>query len=99
MPTGACGDGLNRGYRFDQELGLDVVEDMRVHSPDRMRRLFALVLLSAQIVFVIGKTYCRKDHFFDWPNRAHTQKYEPDWSCGTRGTPFFGWNTRMNFDK
>lgn len=43
---------IEYGYRFDQEQGLDV-EDMRVHSLDRMRRLFAIVLLSAQIVFVI----------------------------------------------
>jgi len=44
---------IEHGYRFDQEQGLDV-EDMRVHTLDRMRRLFALVLLAAQIVFVIA---------------------------------------------
>jgi len=44
---------IEHGYRFDQEQGLDV-EDMRVHTLDRMRRLFAIVLLSAQIVFVIS---------------------------------------------
>jgi hypothetical protein len=44
---------IEHGYRFDQEQGLDV-EDMRVHTLDRMRRLFAIVLLSAQIVFVIA---------------------------------------------
>jgi hypothetical protein len=44
---------IEYGYRFDQEQGLDV-EDMRVHSLDRMRRLFAFILLSAQIVFVIA---------------------------------------------
>jgi hypothetical protein len=44
---------IEHGYRFDQEQGLDV-EDMRVHSVDCMRRLFALVLLAAQIVFVIA---------------------------------------------
>ena len=44
---------IEHGYRFDQEQGLDV-EDMRVHTLDRMRRLFAVVLLSAQIVFVIA---------------------------------------------
>lgn len=43
---------IEHGYRFDQEQGLDV-EDMRVHTLERMRRLFALVLLAAQIVFVI----------------------------------------------
>jgi hypothetical protein len=44
---------IEHGYRFDQEQGLDV-EDMRVRTVDRMRRLFALVLLAAQIVFVIS---------------------------------------------
>jgi len=51
---------IEHGYRFDQEQGLDV-EDMRVHTLDRMCRLFAIVLLSAQIVFVIA---------FDWPPKA-----------------------------
>ena len=45
---------IEHGYRFDQEQGLDV-EDMRVQTLDRMRRLFAIVLLSAQIVFVIAE--------------------------------------------
>jgi hypothetical protein len=44
---------IEHGYRFDQEQGLDV-EDMRVRTVERMRRLFALVLLAAQIVFVIS---------------------------------------------
>ncbi len=44
---------IEHGYRFDQEQGLDV-EDMRVHTLDRMRCLFAIVLLSAQIVFVVA---------------------------------------------
>jgi len=51
---------IEHGYRFDQEQGLDV-EDMRVQSLDRMRRLFAIILLSAQIVFVIGQY---------WPPKA-----------------------------
>jgi hypothetical protein len=51
---------IEHGYRFDQEQGLDV-EDMRVQTLDRMRRLFAIVLLSAQIVFVIG---------VHWPPKA-----------------------------
>jgi hypothetical protein len=51
---------IEHGYRFDQEQGLDV-ENMRVHSLDRMRRLFAVVLLSAQIVFVIA---------IHWPPKA-----------------------------
>jgi hypothetical protein len=51
---------IEHGYRFDQEQGLDV-EDMRVHTMERMRRLFALVLLAAQIVFVIAE---------HWPPKA-----------------------------
>lgn len=47
---------IEHGYRFDQEQGLDV-EDLRVHTVERMRRLFAMVLLSAQIVFVISATW------------------------------------------
>ena len=51
---------IEHGYRFDQEQGLDV-EDMRVHTMERMRRLFALVLLAAQLVFVIAE---------HWPPKA-----------------------------
>jgi hypothetical protein len=51
---------IEHGYRFDQEQGLDV-EDMRVQTVDRMRRLFAIVLLAAQIVFVISE---------HWPPKA-----------------------------
>ena len=51
---------IEHGYRFDQEQGLDV-EDMRVHTIDRMRRLFAFVLLAAQIVFVVAD---------QWPPKA-----------------------------
>jgi hypothetical protein len=51
---------IEHGYRFDQEQGLDV-EDMRVQTVDRMRRLFAIVLLAAQIVFVVSE---------QWPPKA-----------------------------
>ncbi len=51
---------IEHGYRFDQEQGLDV-EDMRVQTLDRMRRLFAVVLMAAQIVFVISE---------HWPPKA-----------------------------
>jgi len=51
---------IEHGYRFDQEQGLDV-EDMRVRTVERMRRLFALVVLAAQIVFVIAD---------QWPPKA-----------------------------
>jgi hypothetical protein len=37
------------------------VEDMRVQTVDRRRRLFAIVLLAAQIVFVISE---------HWPPKA-----------------------------
>lgn len=43
---------IEHGYRFDQEQGLDV-EDMRVQTVERMRRLFALVLMAAQFVFYL----------------------------------------------
>jgi hypothetical protein len=51
---------IEHGYRFDQEQGLDV-EDLRVHTLERMQRLFIMVLLAAQIVFVISAT---------WPPKA-----------------------------
>ena len=51
---------IEHGYRFDQEQGLDV-EDMRVQTVERMRRLFAVVLMAAQIVFVISE---------HWPPKA-----------------------------
>ncbi len=49
-------------YRFDQETGLDV-EDMRVQTLERMRRLFVLVLLAALVVYFIDQT---------WPEPAVT---------------------------
>jgi len=47
---------IEHGYRFDQEQGLDV-EDMRVQTLERMRRLFMLVLLAAQFVCYIHRTW------------------------------------------
>ena len=47
---------IEHGYRFDQEDGLDV-EDMRVETLEHMRRLFVLVLLAAQFVYYIGRTW------------------------------------------
>lgn len=47
---------IEHGYRFDQEQGLDV-EDMRVQTIERMRRLFALVLMAAQFVFYLMDTW------------------------------------------
>jgi hypothetical protein len=40
---------IEHGYRFFQEAGLDI-EDMRVRSLERMRRLFILVLLAMRFV-------------------------------------------------
>ena len=51
---------IEHGYRFDQEQGLDV-EDMRVQTVERMSRLFAVVLMAAQIVFIIADR---------WPPKA-----------------------------
>lgn len=51
---------IEHGYRFDQEAGLDV-EDMRVQTVERMRRLFALVLVAAQFVFHLMEK---------WPSQA-----------------------------
>ncbi len=47
---------IEAGYRFDQEQGLDV-EDMRVRTIERMRRLFVLVLLAAQFVFYLMRSW------------------------------------------
>ena len=44
---------IEHTYRFDQEDGLDV-EEMRVRTLERMRRLFLLVLLAAMFVYHIG---------------------------------------------
>ena len=51
---------IEQGYRFDQEQGLDV-EEMRVRTLERMRRLFVLVLVAAEFVFYL------KEH---WPQEA-----------------------------
>lgn len=47
---------IEHTYRFDQEDGLDV-EDMRVRTVERMRRLFVLVLLAALFVYHIAHTW------------------------------------------
>jgi hypothetical protein len=53
---------IEHTYRLDQEAGLDV-EDMRVQTLERMRRLFVLVLLAALFVYFIDQT---------WPEPAVT---------------------------
>ncbi len=50
---------IEHGYRFDQEQALDV-EDLRVRTLERMRRIFALVLLTAQFVFFINQHWPAK---------------------------------------
>lgn len=47
---------IEHGYRFDQEQGLDV-EDMRVQTLERMKRLFLLALAAAQFVFYLIDTW------------------------------------------
>jgi hypothetical protein len=50
---------IEHTYRFDQEDGLDV-EDMRVQTLERMRRIFVMVLLAALFVYHIAHA---------WPQR------------------------------
>lgn len=47
---------IEHTYRFDQEDGLDV-EDMRVQTLERMRRLFVLVLLATLFVYHVDHTW------------------------------------------
>jgi hypothetical protein len=47
---------IEHTYRFDQEAGLDV-EDMRVQTLERMRRLFVLVLLAALFVYHVADVW------------------------------------------
>ena len=49
---------IEQGDRFEQEQGLDV-EDLRVETLERMRRLFVLVLLAAQFICYIGRTWAQ----------------------------------------
>jgi hypothetical protein len=51
---------IEHTYRFDQEAGLDV-EDMRVQTIERMRRLFVLVLMAALFVYHVAHV---------WPHRT-----------------------------
>jgi hypothetical protein len=50
---------IEHTYRFDQEDGLDV-EDMRVQTLERMRRLFVLVLLAALFVYHVAHAWPRR---------------------------------------
>jgi hypothetical protein len=57
---------IEHTYRFDQEAGLDV-EDIRVQTVERMRRLFVMVLLAALFVYHIGRTW--PQHTILWLRR------------------------------
>jgi hypothetical protein len=50
---------IEHTYRFDQEDGLDI-EDVRVQTLERMRRLFVLVLLAALFVYHISHSWPQK---------------------------------------
>lgn len=47
---------IEHTYRFAQERGLEV-EDMQVHTLERMRRLFALLLIAALFVYYIANVW------------------------------------------
>jgi hypothetical protein len=47
---------IEHTYRFDQEDGLDV-EDMRVQTLERMRRIFVLVLMAALFVYHVAHAW------------------------------------------
>lgn len=47
---------IEHTYRFDQEAGLDV-EDMRVRTLERMRRIFVMVLLAALCVYHLAHNW------------------------------------------
>ena len=49
-------------YRFEQDAGLDI-EDVRVRTIERMRRVFVLVLITALFVYHLADT---------WPQQAVT---------------------------
>ena len=47
---------IEHTYRFDQEQGLDV-EDLRLHTMERIRRVFVVVLLATLFVYHIDQTW------------------------------------------
>jgi hypothetical protein len=57
---------IEHTYRFDQEDGLDV-EDVRVQTMERMRRIFVLILLAALFVYHIAHTW--PQHMVLWLRR------------------------------
>jgi len=57
---------IEHTYRFDQEDGLDV-EDVRVQTLERMRRVFVLTLLAAMFVYHIAHAW--PQHMVLWLRR------------------------------
>jgi hypothetical protein len=57
---------IEHTYRFDQEDGLDV-EDVRVQTMERMRRIFVLVLLAALFVYHVAHAW--PQHMVLWLHR------------------------------
>ena len=57
---------IEHTYRFDQEDGLNV-EDVRVQTMERMRRVFVLLLLSALFVYHVAHTW--PQHLVLWLRR------------------------------
>ena len=57
---------IEHTYRFDQEDGLDV-EDVRVQTMERMRRVFVMVLLAALFVYHIAHAW--PQHMVLWLRR------------------------------
>jgi hypothetical protein len=57
---------IEHTYRFDQEDGLDV-EDVRVQTLERMRRVFVLVMLAALFVYHIAHAW--PQHMILWLRR------------------------------
>jgi hypothetical protein len=57
---------IEHTYRFDQEDGLDV-EDMRVQTLERMRRVFLLVLMAALFVYHVAHLW--PQHMVLWLRR------------------------------
>jgi hypothetical protein len=49
---------IEHTYRFDQEDGLDI-EDVRVQTLERMRRIFVLIMIAALFVYHIGHAWPR----------------------------------------
>jgi hypothetical protein len=57
---------IEHTYRFDQEDGLDV-EDVRVQTMERMRRVFVLIMLAALFVYHIAHAW--PQHMILWLRR------------------------------